>query len=444
MNQDLAYNSLMSFKTALISALLLSVPAKASIWKQTLPYTDENEPPATSQHVYLYDIDHDQLLYSKHGEEPMYPASMTKVMSVLVAMETLPDPYSTVLITDEMWAGLIEENASVAGFSPGETPTVEELMYGAVLPSGADAVNALAIACDGSISAFVDHMNHKAAELGMADTHFTNPTGLHDPDHISSAKDMGILFREALNYPLFQEILLARDYVTGPLSAHPDGLPMFSTSWPLINDGEDTYTIPGYLGGKTGFTNPAGRCLVSHAAFNGMHLVLVTGGASGTGHISDAASVYSWFEENYEWKTLGNQGDLITSIAVEDSPDVSAIEVRLPETVSMDLPKNAHIETLHDLPESLHAPIEKGQHLGTVRIAADGQTIYEYEALSDVSASHSSLLHYWNAWLRFYHSHRILVLGAAGAVLLLVVVKVLRDRAKKKRRRKKHRRKSGS
>ena len=99
----------------------------------------------------------------------------------------------------------------------------------------------------------------------MTGTHFTNATGLHESNHYSTARDIALLFEYALGSDLFREIIASRSYTTAPLASHPEGLTMESTSWPLINNGEDTYEIPGFLGGKTGFTNPAGQCLATWA-----------------------------------------------------------------------------------------------------------------------------------------------------------------------------------
>ena len=417
-------------KKILSSALLLISPMRA----EKIPYTEENQPEVSSEYLYLYDIANDQLLYSIQGETTMYPASMTKVMTVLLAIENFPDPEQKVTMTEEMWTGLIEADATIAGYWPGTTVTVRDLLYGAILPSGADAVNAIAITLDGSIPAFVERMNRRAEELGMASTHFANATGLHDSAHVSSCEDIAILFNEALKHDVFQEVLLTREYLAQPENG--EAVTLTSTSWPAINNGPGTYQIPGYLGGKTGFTNPAGRCMVSHAEFNGMHLLLVTGKSVNTGHIADAATVYNWYAENYGYRTAANAGDIIAVIPVEDSFDVKTITITMPESVSMDLPLDAEIRVEHDLPAAFHAPIEKGEKLGSVRVVADGQTIYETEVFSDLHIKHSILLHGWNASVRIFNSHRTLFAIGGAAVIVLLIADVLVQGANKKKRRK--------
>ena len=224
--------------------LLLLCVLITPVSAQQYPYREENPPDSMSTYVLLADIDNGQVLISENGEERMYPASLTKVLSALVSADALQDPDETVLITPEMWAGLLEADASVAGFQPGETPTVTDLLYGLLLPSGADAANALAFRVSGSVPAFVEAMNAKAAEIGMTGSHFTNPTGLHDPDHYSTPADLALLMNRALQNELLRNILNTRSYTA------TTGLAMTSTSWPLINNGEGTVEIPGFLGGK--------------------------------------------------------------------------------------------------------------------------------------------------------------------------------------------------
>ena len=435
MIRNIFFSSLLLFGSVL--------PAHA----EEYPYQDENHPPVTSGYVYLKDTDNGQVLWSFNADDRIYPASTTKVMSAILMIEGCPDLDETVLITQEMWDGLIEANASVAGFWPGDEPTVRELLYGILLPSGADADNALAITHFGGIEAFVGLMNQKAAELGMNSTHFTNCTGLHDPDHYSTVHDISLLMEYALQNPLFCEIINTREYTTRPLLSNPEGLTMSSTSWPLINAGPDTYEIPGYLGGKTGFTNPAGRCLTSHAEFNGMHLVLTTAHSSGTGHIGDAASVYSWYAQNYSRRTLLSAGDHLADVTVTDTlPEVS-FSVAVPESVSMDLPSDAEVTVTSTIPENVQAPLSSGDLLGTLSVTVNGQTVYETDICSETSAEYSELAHIINALNAARRQKPVLFWALTAALILVIVFMILIIRKKIRRairraRRKKLRRQS--
>ncbi len=432
----------MSILKRLFAVILLLFCSVIVTQAEEYGYEEEDPPSVTSDYIYLIDIDNGQVLWSMRGEESMYPASLTKIMAVVLAIESLSDLDERIRITEDMWAGLVEENASVAGYWPGDEPTVRDLLYGVLLPSGADAVNALAVRISGSVPAFVDAMNQKAAALGMTSTHFTNPTGLHSDGHVSSAKDMAVLMEYALQSDRFCEILASRTYTSSPIASAPEGLTLTSTSWPLVNDGEDTFSIPGYLGGKTGFTNPAGRCLASHAEFGGMHLVLISGHSWDYGHIQDAATVYNWFHDRYERTTYLSEGTVLKHIEVIDSSRNAAFDLVVPETRAMDLPKDAEITVTVDVPDQITAPISEGDDIGSMQVTANGRLIYETRLTAPESFRYSRLMHAYNAAAAFHASHRILfwcivILLAFALFVLAARVRIHIRRAKRRRRRKK-------
>lgn len=151
-----------------------------------------------SPHAILMRADSGEVLAEKDADSTIYPASMTKMMTALLAIEANPDLDTPVTLPEEIFPALQAQNASLAGFQAGETATVRDLLYGAMLPSGAECCEALAREVSGSEEAFVARMNQKAAELGMTATHFCNPTGLHDPEHVSTVRDMARLTEAAL------------------------------------------------------------------------------------------------------------------------------------------------------------------------------------------------------------------------------------------------------
>lgn len=249
-----------------------------------------------SPHAILIEADTGAVLAAHGEDEPIYPASMTKIMTVLLALETLPDLDAVLTVPEEIFADLWAANASMAGFQPGEEAAVRDLAYGAMLPSGAECSRALALAAAGSEEEFVAMMNEKAAALGMDGTHFCNPTGLHDPGHVSTAADIALLLRAALQNEDFRTIFTAHSHTVPPSDAHPEGFTVRSTLFrdldgPQVTGGE-------ILGGKTGYTDEAGHCMASLARLGGKEYILVTAGAPGdtrseSFHILDARNVYS-------------------------------------------------------------------------------------------------------------------------------------------------------
>ena len=213
----------------------------------------------TSQAGALFDLTDREVLYSKDAFEKMYPASITKVMTSLIAIKygNLEDQ---VTVTED--AVISESGATLCGIKPGDTLTLEQLLYGLMLPSGNDAGAAIAIHMAGSIDAFADMMNEEAKRLGATDTHFMNPHGLHDEDHYTTAYDLYLIFNEALKYPEFRTVTGstaytanytngagqsvsktwsgANWYLTGEQET-PDGLTVFSGKTGTTNSSKDTW-----------------------------------------------------------------------------------------------------------------------------------------------------------------------------------------------------------
>ncbi|WP_074017402.1 D-alanyl-D-alanine carboxypeptidase family protein [Anaeromassilibacillus senegalensis] len=247
-----------------------------------------------SRCVVLEDLQSGAVLLDKQGTEKAYPASLTKIMTALVALECFPDLSQTVVLTDRDFAGLFEQNASMAGFQSNQEVQIRDLLYGLILPSGADAAAALANHAAGSQEAFVEWMNQKAHTLGMESTHFVNTTGLHDPEHYTTARDMTTLLYTALQNPDFRAIFTSERRSTRETATHP-GITFYST---LFQDLESPAFPDGQLlGGKTGYTEEAGLCLASLAEKNGREYILITMDAPGDHntepfHILDAFTIY--------------------------------------------------------------------------------------------------------------------------------------------------------
>jgi D-alanyl-D-alanine carboxypeptidase (penicillin-binding protein 5/6) len=236
------------------------------------------------------------ILMQKNSEERIYPASLTKMMTAIVAIENLPDLKEKIKLTNSTFRGLYEAEASMAGFQPGEQVRAIDLLYGVMLPSGAECCNGLADQIAGSEQKFVKIMNQKAADLGMDNTHFENATGLHNENHYTTVKDLAILLSYALQNDTFREIFTSSRHSTPPTNKHPGGITFYSTMFEELNnqnivDGE-------ILGGKTGYTDEADLCLASLARVGKQEYILISAGAKGDHHseqynITDALAVYN-------------------------------------------------------------------------------------------------------------------------------------------------------
>lgn len=248
-----------------------------------------------SQNAILLNLNAQKILMEKHSEEIIYPASLTKIMTTLVAIENISDLQKRIFLPESMFSDLYAANASMAGFLPNEKVAAIDLLYGTMLPSGAEASIGLANEIAGSETAFVQLMNEKAEQLGLKNTHFTNATGLHHRDHYSSVKDISVLVEYALKNKTFRTIFTAERHSTSPSNLHPEGITFKSSMFRNI-DSADIMSGE-IIGGKTGYTEQAGLCLASIAEINGEEYLLITAGADGNHHteqynITDAITVY--------------------------------------------------------------------------------------------------------------------------------------------------------
>lgn len=249
-----------------------------------------------SPNAILMDLDSGEVLTGVNEDKRVYPASLTKMMTAIVVLENISDWEESITVPAEIYSSLYAQNASLAGFEAGETTSIRALLYGVLLPSGAECCETLALHVAGSESAFVDMMNAKASALGMENTHFCNTTGLHDDNHYSSVKDMAILLRYALENENFREVFTTRRYSTQATNIHPEGFTFYSSLFKYM----DSSAVTGgeILGGKTGYTGQAGLCLASLANINGRDYIFVTTGANGSHeteqfHILDAVNIYN-------------------------------------------------------------------------------------------------------------------------------------------------------
>ncbi len=268
-----------------------------------------------SEYAILYNLDENTVLYELKPNNRVYIASMTKIMTALVALDSIKNLDEEFVMTNDMYYRLVEENASVAGFTVGEKVTYRDLLYGLLLPSGAEAAQGLAIKISGSIDKFVVKMNEKAKELKLSNTHFTNPAGLDNPDNYSSVTDVATILKEALKNPEFKKIFTTKEYTT---SNKQHLLVATSAKYSM-----DTSFIDG---SKTGFTYDAGLCMASISHHDGVNYLLVTAKApynDRTNHLKDAKTIYTYFFDNYGKKMVAKKGDIITTISLDDKNKIT-------------------------------------------------------------------------------------------------------------------------
>ena len=264
-----------------------------------------------SNHAILYNLNDNTVLYEKNSTDKTSIASLTKIMTGIVAIENIDNLDEKVKLTNADFKGLREANLATAGFRVGEEVTYRDLLYGLMLPSGADAAQALTRLIAGSIDNYMNLMNQKAVELGLKNTHFVNPTGLDAEGHYSTVEDVGTLFQYAIKNEEFLNIIKTKKYTTS------NGRITFTST---IEKSKDRYglSMDYVLGGKTGTTGDAGYCLATIANYNGVDYMLVTAKtifpSTQPLNYQDAKTIYEYFMNNYAYHNVLAKGDKLVSI----------------------------------------------------------------------------------------------------------------------------------
>ena len=245
-----------------------------------------------SSYALLVDLDDNTIVSQKSAYDRINPASMTKILTVLVAAEHVTDLDDTFTITKEITDFSYSHDCSAVGFLDEETVTVRDLLYGTILPSGGDAAAGLACYVAGSMDSFVNMMNEKLAELGLSDTaHFTNCVGLYDENHYCSIYDMAMILKAAVQNDLAREVLTAHTYTTSATEQHPEGITISNWFLRRIEDKDTKGTV---VCAKTGFVAQSGNCAASYEETDsGKHYICVTANAHSSWRcIYDHVAVY--------------------------------------------------------------------------------------------------------------------------------------------------------
>ena len=414
----------------LILSFCLVPPALAD--EPALP----KEPDINCQAALLVDYNTGLPLYAKNEHQEMYPASLTKIMTALLVLEAVDS--GKLSLTDSLTASRsamttgLDEDGSTAGIQEGEIMTVEQYLTCMLVVSANEACNVLAEAVSGSVSAFVDAMNAKAQALGCENTHFVNASGLHDPQHYTSAWDLYLITRAAMEHEDFMRICDTGKAVI-PVTNLSEERTLHTTNY-LI----DVWRSRGYInadahGIKTGSTDAAGHCLVSSAIRGSLHFVSVAlGGERKTledGEIRtysfyDTNQLFKWAFENFSYQTVAMETEEIQEVPVELSKTdhvtvhpAGDAKVLLPKALSPDL-----LERDVELQSSVDAPVSAGQKLGTMTLSYDGITYATLDLVASFDVEASRLKTLLRSIQDFFSKTSVRVVGIIVLLLLILLL----------------------
>ena len=422
---------------------LLAVPAAAL-----------SDPDVRAKAVLLADLDSGIVYYSKNADQKVYPASLTKIMTVLLAVEAIEagevSPYDQVTASNTCTFDMIED-ASTANIQPGETMTLENLLYCALISSANEACNIIAEYIDGSVAKFVDHMNRRAEELGCTDTHFANTHGLPNEEHYTTASDFYLISAEAVSHSLFMEICDTPTF-TVPATNVSEARVLQSTNG-LINENSEykNYVYPYAHGVKTGYTEAAGYCLVSTAQKDDIRLIAVVMGspseenANGTRdyyNFIDSIALYNWVFNNFSRIDIVSDSELVAEVPVSMGADADSVPLRPSAALSALLPADSATDnfersiTIYSeaVGETLTAPVEAGELLGEMTVSRDGVVYGTVPLVASVSIDLAR-----SEYVRARIAHTltrpvVLIVLAVLVILLIVYIRlIMRYRANRKR-----------
>lgn len=395
-----------------------------------------------SKAVYLENLDTGAVILDKSADQKMYPASTTKIMTYVVVADNVQDQENTMVEIKQDVIKDLDPESTVMGLSHhiGEKYSVRDLLYGMMLPSGNDAALVLAdYVGQGNISAFVDKMNAKAAELGCTGTNFVNPHGLHDANHYTTAKDLATISKYATTIPDFMT-------VTSTLSYTPERFdyPITNTNYMMINTAEYAkYYYPNVKGIKTGYTDEAGKCLVTTASKDGLNYLCVCLGADYSFEddinyaMLDTADLYDWVFANMSEQVVCGANEVVKTIDVNFGKGDKTVSLMPQGDLKGLLPKNydqSLVKVDVQCEDSVDAPVEKGQKIGTVTVTYDDMTVGTTDAVASKNVELDKVAVFWKNLTDWFKSHWIIVAAVAVVILALIIVLIAVSSAKKKRR----------
>lgn len=349
----------------------------------------------------LMDMSSGKILYEKNINEKMYPASLTKVLTAIIVLENCKlDEVVTISYNAVMnlTSGYVTANLQI-----GEELTVEQLLNVLMVGSSNDAAIALAEHLSGSIEDFAILMNKKAEELGCKNSNFLNPNGVHDENHYSTAYDLSLISRYAMQNETFRKLVSTKSYSLPSTSKYEYDDRLFTTTNSLLivnnNDRADNYYYKYATGIKTGFTTPAGNCLISSSNKDGFELLcIVLGGGQTNNGLSeryvDTKDLFEYGYENFFLKSAQKANSVVQTTTIKHATkDTKRLDLLTEKDINVLVKaedKNSTLLPEIKLRENLKAPIEKGEIIGTITYNSEGIT-YESNLIAANSVKKSKL-----------------------------------------------------
>lgn len=437
-------------RKSVISFFLTAVLVVTSIFSPAISAAAAYEPEGeiNSQAAYMVNLDSGTVVFSKNERQKVYPASLVKIMTVMLVLETETDLQKKLTMSYAIRDELYGTGAKTIELQPGEEVTVEDLLYACMVPSACDAAAVLAEHYGGgNQAAFIEKMNEKAKELGANDTRFANAHGLHDENQYTTAYDLYLITKAALAVPKFEEISTTVKYTFKATNKHPEERAYTHTNTMLSTNSGPEFYYQYAKGIKTGTTDESGRNLISMASKDGFNYLLITTGAPSVIDgvqknypVLDHKKLYEWAFGAFAFTNVLTTTETVGTVKVRLSSDADTLQLNPKEKVTLLLPKDispSSIQRITEIPESVDAPVEKGDVIGTVKLKLNDEIIGECELVASASVSKNFIYGVWDAITGFFGTiwAKLILAVIILLIVLYIVFAILYNRKKKKRRR---------
>lgn len=394
----------------------------------------------TANAAMLVSLDTDEVLYEKNADQKVYPASITKIMTTLLILESSKyDPQAKIAMSEEALDLISGTGSSVSLLEAGEEITQLDLVYMVLMSSYGDCSLLAAIYYGGSVEGFVAQMNSRAAELGLTGTHYENPIGLHHEQNYTTARDTYNLTKFALQNETFKEVCESTRHT---VTTSKSGNRVLSTT-NFLQDNTTNYYYQYAKGVKTGYTDEAGRCLVSTASYNGYNYICVVFGCppNEKNHFTESKELYRWAFNNFEFKKVADTANPIAEVGVDLSLDTDFVSLYVEEGFVSILPKDADDSTISIVPkpktQTVDAPIKKGQVLGTADIIYAEKVIGTVNLVANEDIEKSAMLTVLRAVKNFFTSSYMKIVYVLIIIAILIfIIAVFKMNNKKSKKRK--------
>ncbi len=387
----------------------------------------------------VYNVENETFVYNKNADAISFPATTVKVMTAILAMEALGDEMDRQIeLTRDHFSG--PKGASVA-LRNGEIVTVKDLIYALLVGNASDAANALAFEIAGGTEQFVEMMNNKAREIGCVNTNFTNPSGVHNANMHTTARDMALITAYASKINHLVEISTVERY-TMEATNKSNKRTIFNRNCFFSSYAEYAYVWSVPQGINAGVTEDAGYCISTTATRDGLtYAVVILGAISADNNIfsySEAAKLISWVFKAYSYRTVIGTSDAICEIPVKLSSKDDSIALYPEKDVELFLPNSMDIKSELELnytldSEFLEAPISDGTQVGTVTVSFKGDTLGTFKLVTGVNVSRNNILFVLDMVKKFLTSTPVIMLAiiavviAIGYIVLLIIARRKRN-----------------